>query len=115
MTDHDQHPFHPAGFGYVDESHQVHALIIRLFQQFLDPTLIFADVPDRLEVLQKTTDHARHGGDGFQNDSPVTIPFCENLSAETRMNLTSFSAKLSCASRGAMWTLVTCSGAGWWL
>ena len=47
LANHDQQSLHLAGLSDLDECHQMHPLIIRFFQQFADPTLIFADVTDR--------------------------------------------------------------------
>jgi hypothetical protein len=51
----------------------VHPLILGLVQQFADPALIFADMAERLEMLEQSTHHARHGGHGFKYDSAVAV------------------------------------------
>ncbi len=60
----------------------MHAFVIGLVDQLLDPALVVADVADRLEVLQETADHARHGGDGFQHHGAVAIAVGKELVGE---------------------------------
>jgi hypothetical protein len=77
LDGHDQKAFKPARLGDVDERHHVHPFIVGFFDQSLNPALIFADVTDRLEVLQQTANHTGYGGNSFEDHSAVTIPFGE--------------------------------------
>ena len=61
--DHEAHE--PAWFGHLQEGEEVHALVVGLFEERLDPAIVSLHTADTMEVSQHTGNHTRNCGHGF--------------------------------------------------
>src|SRR3546814_9133686 len=55
----------------------MHALILGLVHERLDPALVVAHAAEAGEMVDRGADHPRHRGDRFQNDSTVAVTLGE--------------------------------------
>lgn len=72
--DHDLHE--PAGLGHLEEGEQVHALVVRLFEQRLDPAVVALHPAQRVQVAEHAGHHAGDAGYGLQEhhaDQPFPL------------------------------------------
>ena len=54
LRDHDDPPLYPCWLSDFDERHQMHTLVVGLFQMLADPTLIVADMANGAQALTTT-------------------------------------------------------------
>lgn len=55
-------------FAHLHEGEQVHALIVGLFEEGLDPAVVPLEASERVQVSEHTGYHAGDAGDGFEED-----------------------------------------------
>lgn len=71
----DEYLHEPARLAHLEEGQEVHALVVRLLEQRLDPAVVALQTPERVEVSQHAGHHARHGRDGLEEDETAE-PLC---------------------------------------
>ena len=57
----------------LDERHQMHPLILGLFQQRANPAVVVYHAAQASEVCDRCANHAGNGGHRFENDCPVAV------------------------------------------
>lgn len=67
----EDHRLHePARLAHLHERQEVHAFVVRLFQQRLDPPVVPLHAAEGAEVAEHTGDHAGDARDGLQKHKP---------------------------------------------
>lgn len=64
----DHEPHQSARLVHLEEGEEVHALVVRLFEQCLDPPLVGLEAADGVQVAEGSRHHAWDAGDGFEED-----------------------------------------------
>ena len=80
-----ENPLHPKDhqaleqgrLGHLDESHQVHPLVLGLIHQSADPSFVVAHPAQALQMVDGCPDHAGYGGDSLQHDRTVSVALGE--------------------------------------
>jgi hypothetical protein len=82
LSHQNQQALEARGSGYVDEGHQVHALVLRFFQERADPAAIVFHAPQGMQMLQGAAHHARNRRNRFQYDRTMTVSTSEKSVGE---------------------------------
>lgn len=77
----------------LDECHQVHALVLCFLHQGTNPAVVIDHTAQAIEMLNRSTDHARNSRNGFEHDGAMAIAFGKKVSAMMRKNFVKTSAK----------------------
>lgn len=61
----------PARLSHLEECEQMHALVVRLLEQRLDPAIVALHAAHRVQMAKHASDHARYASYRLQKDKPT--------------------------------------------